>query len=63
MSLTVRPAERATLLADPAQAAIHDALAAAKKYVEGYALRFEVTDRATLAPLAQVLERLIALRA
>ena len=28
VSLTVRPAERATLLADPAQAAIHDALAA-----------------------------------
>lgn len=62
VSLTVRPRERAPLLADEALASVHAAFTGARKYPEGYALRFDVTDRASCAPVATLLARLIALR-
>lgn len=63
VSLAVRVRERAPLLADPSLAALHDALAAAKEHREGLALRLDVRDRASYAPVAALLARLIALRA
>lgn len=62
VSLTVRPRERAPLLADPALAAIHAALSGAAKQAEGYALRFDIADRASFAPVGALLARLIVLR-
>ncbi len=62
VSSAVREEERAALLEDPQLAELHDALLGAKKYAEGYALRFHVTDRSSArAPIALV-ERLVAMR-
>ena len=62
VSLTVRPGERRSLLDDPSLAPVHDALRDAKKYAEGYALRFDVTDRESFGPCATLIERVIAAR-
>jgi hypothetical protein len=62
VSLTLRARERASLLEDASMSALHGALGSAKKYAEGYALRFEVMDEVTFAPLKLVLERIIELR-
>jgi len=63
VSLTVREAERGALLEDEALASLHAPLREAKKYAEGYALRFNVTGARTLAPLERLLERILGLRA
>ncbi len=62
VSLTVRPDERAALRADPALAEHHAALAAAKAHAEGHALRFDVHDGASFAPVARLLAAIVALR-
>ena len=62
VSLTVRKKERTTLLRDAPLPALHGALVDAKAYAEGYALRFDVVDEASAAPLVSALERIIALR-
>jgi hypothetical protein len=62
VSLAIREKERATLLADPNVAAVHEALRQAKQYAEGYALRFDVTDGDSYDPVARLLRGVIAAR-
>ncbi len=61
-SMAVRDAERDTLLGEPALAALHDRLAEAKRYSEGWALAVDVTDAASWAVVRALVGRLIALR-
>ncbi len=62
-SLTVRPEERAALARDPALAAVQSALQGAKKYPEGYLLRFDIVDRPSFAPFLALIDRIVAARA
>lgn len=62
VTLTVRPAERSQLAKDPELEAAHESLRTAKKYAEGYALRFAVTDASSFAGFAAFIRRVMALR-
>ena len=63
VGLTVRPAEREALLGDTAVAGLHGALVDAKKYSEGFALRFHVRNSGDATALEGLLPRIVALRA
>ncbi len=62
ISLAIREAERDTLLADSQPALLHDRLATARKFSEGFALQFDVCSDADLEALEPFLTKLIALR-
>ena len=67
VSLTIREAERREFLADPAfddagLAPVRDAISAARKYPEGYAMQFEIGAGPSSEPVALFLEKLIAAR-
>ncbi len=62
VGLTVRPAERDLLLHDEAVAQLHEPLADAKKYSEGFALRFQIRKVDDTHSLEALLPRIIALR-
>ena len=62
ISLAIRPAERDAFLEDDDLANLHEKLSSAKKYVEGFALQFDVADPAELPALALFMKKLIALR-
>jgi hypothetical protein len=67
ISLTIREAERRAFLADPAfdearLAPLRDAISAARKYPEGFALQFQIGDGPSSEPIALFLARLIAAR-
>jgi len=62
VTLTVRPDERTALTKDAALAEMHESLRAAKKYAEGYALRFDIADTASFAGFTTFIRRVIALR-
>ena len=62
VSLAIRESEREALMADPDLSALHDALASAKKYSEGFGVQFEVDDKADFAVVESFMTKLIAAR-
>jgi hypothetical protein len=62
ISLTVRENEREKLLKDKGIDLHHDQLKQAKKYSEGYAMRFTVSDKESFSSAALFIRKLIALR-
>ena len=62
VSLTVRETEHDQLLADDELAALHGALASAKKYPEGFAMAFEAGQAGNSPELEPFMRKLIALR-
>lgn len=62
ISLTVREGERAGFLANPAFEPLFPRLESAKKYPEGYALRFGIENPSELISVAAFLTELISLR-
>ena len=62
VGLTVRPAERELLLHDEAVSQLHEPLADAQKYSEGFALRFQIRQVDDAQSLESLLLRVIALR-
>ena len=63
LSLTLRSTEHATFLRDRELAGVHAALSASKKYPEGFALQFDITNKSGFQPLELFITKLIALRA
>jgi hypothetical protein len=62
VSLTIREAEREAFLADPVLAPLHDAMRAARRYPEGYALYFDVSGETDTGPLETFVKKLVAAR-
>jgi hypothetical protein len=62
MSMAIREAERDELLADADLAAVHDKLASARKYSEGFAIQFDVDSEMDFGPVESFIGRLIGLR-
>jgi Protein of unknown function (DUF3788) len=63
LSMAIREAERDTLSVDPAVATLHDDLAAARRFTEGFAVAFDVTAETDPRPIHAFVDRLIELRA
>jgi hypothetical protein len=63
VSLTIRADERAAFLHDEELGIMHAKISSAKKYPEGFALQFDITDRNGFQPFELFLRKLIALRA
>ena len=62
ISMAIRESERDALLADPDLLAMHDRLASAKEYSEGFALQFDIDDGTDSAPVESLVSKLIAAR-
>jgi hypothetical protein len=62
VSMAIRETEKETLAADADVALLQDAIALAKKHAEGYALRFDVKDKASWDGLHALVEKLIDAR-
>jgi hypothetical protein len=67
ITLTIREIERRQFLADPALddaalAPVRDAISAARKYPEGFAMQFEIGDGPESEPVTLFLPKLIAAR-
>ena len=62
VSLTVRESEREILLGEPGLADVREELLASRKYVEGFALRFDISDEAEGRRVEALLSRIITLR-
>jgi hypothetical protein len=62
MSLAIREAERDELLREADLAPVHEKLASAKKYSEGFALQFDVDSEMDFGPVESFVGRLISLR-
>jgi len=62
ISLAIREKEWDVLLEDDDLSALHDKISAARKYVEGFALQFEVKEEAELPILVNFLTKLMAIR-
>jgi hypothetical protein len=62
ISLTVRESEREQLMNNKEMILHYDQLKQAKKYSEGYAMRFIVSDKESFSSAALFIKKLIALR-
>jgi hypothetical protein len=62
ISLTVRESEREPLMNNKELILHYDQLKQAKKYSEGYAVRFMVSDKESFSSAALFIKKLIALR-
>ncbi|MBI4978852.1 MAG: DUF3788 family protein [Spirochaetes bacterium] len=61
-SMAIREQERDAFLTDISMKALHGTIAAAKKYSEGYAIRFTVTGKKEYQLLETFIRKLIAVR-
>jgi len=62
ISLTVRENEKEILLHEQEFADMHDQIKNAKKFIEGYALQFMITDKESYAKSIKLIKILISLR-
>ena len=62
ISLTLRENEREAFLLDDELKMLHDKISLSKKYVEGFALQFEITDKNEFRSLELFIRKLIELR-
>ena len=63
ISLTLRKNERQSFLLDDELKMLHDKISSSKKYVEGFALQFEITNKNEFRSLELLSRKLIELRA
>ena len=63
ISLTLRENERQAFLLDDELKMLHDKISSSKKYVEGFALQFEIANKNEFQSLELFIRKLIALRA
>lgn len=62
ISLTLREHEKEALAKDKALKLIESNIKSAKKYSEGYAMRFQVTDEESYKPVALLIKKIMNLR-
>jgi hypothetical protein len=62
LSLTIRDDEREVFLRDSELAIMHDKISSSKKYTEGFALQFDITNKGEFQPLELFIQKLIAIR-
>jgi hypothetical protein len=62
ISLAIRENERAAFLRDDELGMMHDKISGSKKYIEGFALQFEVANKNEFQSLELFLRKLIAIR-
>jgi hypothetical protein len=62
ISLTLREHEKEALTKDKELKSIKSSIISAKKYSEGYALRFHVTDEEIYQPVALLIKKIMSLR-
>ena len=62
ISLTLRENERQAFLLDNELKMLHDKISLSKKYVEGFALQFEITNKNEFRSLELLIRKLIELR-
>jgi hypothetical protein len=62
ISLTLRENERQAFLLDDELKMLHDKISSSKKYVEGFALQFEIANKNEFQSLELFIRKLIALR-
>jgi hypothetical protein len=63
ISLAIRENEREAFLCDDELGIMHDKISSSKKYTEGFALQFDITNRKEFQPLELFIRKLIAIRA
>ncbi len=63
ISLTLREHEKTEFITDVDLSELHDPLKSAKKYSEGYALKFSIKDRKSFLQFVKLIERIIEKRA
>ncbi|HEX7496252.1 MAG TPA: DUF3788 family protein [Candidatus Limnocylindrales bacterium] len=63
MSMAIRESEREAMLRDPELVSVHQAIASARKYPEGFALAFDVDGQSAIGPAELLITKLIAERA
>jgi hypothetical protein len=62
ISLAIRETERDAFLRDGELGMLHDKIAASKKYLEGFALQFDISNKNEFQPVAVFIKKLITLR-
>jgi hypothetical protein len=62
LSMTVREREREILLRDSEISSLREQLAQAKKYSEGYAMQFRITNKKSFSECVRFVKKIIALR-
>ena len=62
LNMAIRPKERDAFLADPAMQPYHQDLSNSEKFMEGYAMRFKVTDKPSYDYCKSFVERLVEVR-
>lgn len=62
ISMAIREAERDALVIDPELISFHNALKTAKKYVEGYALQFKISNDSEYLNIELFIKKLTAIR-
>jgi hypothetical protein len=62
ISMAIREPEREAFLHDPDLASLHDNLASARKFSEGFAVQFDVDDATDSATVEPFVSKLIAAR-
>ena len=63
ISLAIRENEREAFLRDDELKILHNKISSSKKYMEGFALQFDITDQNEFQPLELFIAKLIAIRA
>jgi hypothetical protein len=63
ISMAIRENEREAFLRDDELKILHDKISSSKKYIEGFALQFDITDQNEFQPLELLITKLIAIRA
>jgi len=63
ISLAIRDKERESFLGNDELGIMHEQLSSSKKYVEGFALQFEIADKKSGQQLELFIRKLIAIRA
>lgn len=63
ISLTIRKIEQEAFLRDDELKMLHDKISSSKKYIEGFALQFEIANKNEFQSLELFIRKLIALRA
>jgi hypothetical protein len=63
ISMAIREDERTAFLSDDELEAMQDKVSSSKKYLEGFALQFDIANKNDFQPLEVFIRKLIAIRA
>ena len=62
ISMAIRETERDVFLRDDELEKLHEEISAAKRYTEGFALQFDITNKAECQSLKMFIGKLVTLR-